>query len=151
MYTWQSTSIGRNVIEKKFEIAHDDELTDPATLHGTHFWHFDIAFVCCANATRWINAQRSFGLIGWHRTYGGYALTANGMTREATQFADNALTRQTNHKRCAMIAFRRAAECSHQKLMHLLFLHHGTVHTVLILHARKRRKLQLKKNERRIQ
>lgn len=51
-------------------------------------------------------------------------MTADRVTRESAQLADNSLARQADHQRGAVIAFGRAAEGAHQELVHLLQRHH---------------------------
>ncbi len=48
------------VVEEEFEVADDDELTDPALLHAAGLGYSDVALVSGADASRRVDAQRPF-------------------------------------------------------------------------------------------
>ena len=63
----QRVAVRRNVVEEQFEVAHDDELADPALLDAARLRDLDVALVCRPDAAGWVDAQRPFRCNqNWH-------------------------------------------------------------------------------------
>ena len=105
------------LVEEKFKVTNNNELSLPAFLHPTWLGHLDVSLVRRPNPLGGVDTQRSLGLVRRHGTHGWHSVLAADMTGEPADLADHALSGQSDHEAGAVVTLQGGGEGPDEELV----------------------------------